>query len=197
MALVVPQPPNPPRRNLAVRRESANLATAPSATIGALGMLHSAEFEFAPGRRHVKMSRHAQRLHWMARCACLALIAIYICSVRWTVILWFKNAPTLAILHGQLSLCYWHSPFTSQETKIDIFRDPEAPVRLWFSGRNHDPRFFAWEIPIWVLLSPLLPLCLIRLPSSVRSANACPRCQYDLTGNASGRCPECGEIVAA
>lgn len=25
----------------------------------------------------------------------------------------------------------------------------------------------------------------------------CPRCDYNLTGNASGRCPECGETIGA
>ena len=37
------------------------------------------------------------------------------------------------------------------------------------------------------------------LPGHVRWARArerlCPNCGYDLTANASGKCPECGEIV--
>jgi len=29
-----------------------------------------------------------------------------------------------------------------------------------------------------------------------RGPNACPGCGYDLTGNESGECPECGQIIA-
>ncbi len=29
-----------------------------------------------------------------------------------------------------------------------------------------------------------------------RARGQCQKCGYDLTGNVSGRCPECGEVVA-
>lgn len=52
---------------------------------------------------------------------------------------------------------------------------------------------FALYLSIVALLAltPLLGLNRYRPP-----AGKCPRCRYDLTGNCSGVCPECGEDVA-
>lgn len=52
---------------------------------------------------------------------------------------------------------------------------------------------------LWVLLSAILPV--IWFASAVRAwcapaPHQCAKCSYDLTGNASGTCPECGTPVA-
>jgi hypothetical protein len=60
--------------------------------------------------------------------------------------------------------------------------------------------------PRWLLAAVLCVLALlVWTPSMVRHfrrfryrrANRCPRCGYDLTGNVSGQCPECGAAVRA
>ena len=58
------------------------------------------------------------------------------------------------------------------------------------------------SIPLWVVIvsSAGLGLGLTAVPLLIRSLRAwrrravghCPTCGYDLTGNVSGRCPECG-----
>ncbi|HVP12160.1 MAG TPA: hypothetical protein VMV94_13365 [Phycisphaerae bacterium] len=72
-------------------------------------------------------------------------------------------------------------------------------VRLGF--RFLSPRVETWPdgrtvayLPIWVFLTPLLVATALlwwldrrRIPPG-----HCRRCGYDLTGNTSGRCPECG-----
>lgn len=66
-------------------------------------------------------------------------------------------------------------------------------------------------IMLWIILAPVtaggaLALVVTSLVLFVRSVRAkeppepeagtlCPACQYDLTGNVSGRCPECGQEV--
>jgi hypothetical protein len=50
-----------------------------------------------------------------------------------------------------------------------------------------------WLLPLWLpvlLIAALTALCghLDRPPK----AGHCPACNYDLTGNTTGRCPECG-----
>jgi hypothetical protein len=58
-------------------------------------------------------------------------------------------------------------------------------------------------IPFWpavVVLAVYPTVALYRGPvrrRRRRSANLCTRCGYDLTGNVSGRCPECGLVLAA
>lgn len=68
--------------------------------------------------------------------------------------------------------------------------------RLWlehsnFVGFGH----MAW-IPIWMLLAALaLPTALLWHTDRRRPipSGQCRKCGYDLTGNVSGRCPECGK----
>lgn len=52
---------------------------------------------------------------------------------------------------------------------------------------------------LWTLLTALLPAWSLRrrmIRRSARRADRCPHCSYDLTGNISGVCPECGKSVA-
>jgi hypothetical protein len=56
---------------------------------------------------------------------------------------------------------------------------------------------FSMELPLWV------PLVIIVVPTSYLwwsdrrpiPLGRCQNCGYDLTGNVSGRCPECGESI--
>lgn len=70
-------------------------------------------------------------------------------------------------------------------------------------GRDHiwyDVCCYYFLIPVWCLivvflLPPIffLTRCLIRLRR--RPDTACTTCHYDLTGNVSGICPECGRAI--
>ena len=61
--------------------------------------------------------------------------------------------------------------------------------------------FHLWALPLWLLLLICLAYPFIRGALAVRAvwihwrrrpAGMCPSCGYDLTGNVSGACPECG-----
>jgi hypothetical protein len=62
------------------------------------------------------------------------------------------------------------------------------------------PSSRAFYIPYWLLAAfSFIPAALAtktRVRRFLRRANQCPSCLYDLTGNRSGRCPECGTAVA-
>jgi hypothetical protein len=70
------------------------------------------------------------------------------------------------------------------------------------SGRDPDPQlnWHGWSsiiVPSWfaVIGTAVLPACWVRrrIRNRVRGRRGfCPRCSYDLTGNVSGVCPECG-----
>jgi hypothetical protein len=73
-------------------------------------------------------------------------------------------------------------------------------------GTQFAPRDGTWytvvSIPCWAVAAPAALLPAGRLVSSVRRRLrrrrcACGSCGYDLTGNVSGVCPECGDKVGA
>ena len=50
-------------------------------------------------------------------------------------------------------------------------------------------------VPFFLCAFPTVWLAL-RLRKAARTEHLCPTCKYDLTGNVSGRCPECGTVLA-
>lgn len=50
-------------------------------------------------------------------------------------------------------------------------------------------------IPLWMpLVISLIPFCVYRLKYKTQTGH-CKQCNYDLTGNESGTCPECGTTI--
>jgi len=75
-------------------------------------------------------------------------------------------------------------------------------------GVAYRERFFSVAAPAWLLAAfacavaillvarmALLPLLRLVLAASRRSRNRCGSCSYNLKGNTSGVCPECGSAV--
>lgn len=55
---------------------------------------------------------------------------------------------------------------------------------------------FFLQLPAWLIVG----LCLWTRQENARrrrEPGRCLRCRYDLTGNRSGRCPECGQWTSA
>ncbi len=63
--------------------------------------------------------------------------------------------------------------------------------------RHHNSFWFV-RIPMWVpfLLVMAATILLRRIGRLVRIGGRCGNCEYDLTGNISGICPECGTSIA-
>lgn len=72
-------------------------------------------------------------------------------------------------------------------TWIDLQQNGPMPM----TGKN--VRIHNVSIPLWLALAVVLaPTLLIHARLPRRRAGCCLGCGYDLTGNVSGRCPECG-----
>ena len=80
--------------------------------------------------------------------------------------------------------------------------DRPRVLRGWlpsYSGGRIQGGKLAWivQLPLWI------PFLLFALPTALLwyldrrryPAGRCQRCGYDLTGNVSGRCPECGTPI--
>ncbi len=64
-----------------------------------------------------------------------------------------------------------------------------------------DARGYAIWIPFWLVIAVFSPFAFVQWRRTLRALsippNHCPTCRYDLTGNTSGVCPECGGKVTA
>jgi hypothetical protein len=80
-----------------------------------------------------------------------------------------------------------------------FFTNPRPYLAQWLTYGPVVPGENARQlcIPLWLPLLPLLALAalLIYRDRTRRSPGHCPKCNYNLTGNTSGRCPECGTVT--
>jgi len=105
---------------------------------------------------------------------------------------------TPAVEYGANPEWFWSWSWNEPRSTIHA-PSSGAPHWLWrfdhatFQMRVNGPQFY-W-IPLW------LPFLLIALPTGFlfwsdhrrrMRAGCCGKCGYDLTGNSSGTCPECG-----
>jgi hypothetical protein len=92
----------------------------------------------------------------------------------------------------------------TQGYSIRLTGQGEIQVLLWGTLRSepepdsHPHQPDCYTFPLW------LPFVLLAIPTAVlwfvdrrrrTRPGYCQRCGYDLTGNVSGRCPECGERI--
>ena len=87
----------------------------------------------------------------------------------------------------------WGSPPTSC---INVCSDPDMEWWEWnlFAHSSSDWMVF---MPLWapVVLAGVVMTWMWRRHHTLRPTGSCAHCGYDLRGNASGVCPECGQRV--
>lgn len=78
---------------------------------------------------------------------------------------------------------FWAHPFNLSILRFEIYPNDDNIVVV---------------IPHWILLTISVPatIMLWRRDRRTHPPGHCRRCGYSLTGNTSGKCPECGETVA-
>jgi hypothetical protein len=102
---------------------------------------------------------------------------------------------------GVLSLSVSFEPDLEPGTHISGYAVPSGNgFRLrWAvpSSEHVRGQYLCVELPIWLLLSGMLlgAVVLFHLTRPRRAPGTCQMCGYNLTGNVSGRCPECGTTV--
>jgi len=110
--------------------------------------------------------------------------------------LWYAVAAwnTVAIYSGAVIYALERSPSSTWAEVFDLRNYPWNMRLMLALGVPPDgPRTDVVVVPLW----PAVPLLLLlgaalRYRGTRPAPGHCPRCDYDLTGNTSGRCPECG-----
>ena len=103
----------------------------------------------------------------------------------------------LGISDGMVVVHFWPMPGPGQPRMpyfVGNFDWNPRGMRWWpeFGGARSGTRVC---MPLWVVLMPALALAILAWRRGRVPSGACRACGYDLTGNVSGRCPECGRSV--
>lgn len=87
----------------------------------------------------------------------------------------------------------------SRSTGLSVWFNDELVLwpRMWsWCGMGPAPQIKEW--PLWIpAVALLLPVAVIRPRFEDEFRGLCRTCGYDLRGNASGICPECGKKIVA
>ena len=158
------------------------------------------------------------RGHWLHRsvwCLSLALaLTTGVLSARsshaYTNLRWAQAHPVLAfsVRRSEVMFYNWH-PVSTASRKIvqprrgalmswGSFDHTDASGQAW---RNRSLHLRPWLVVVFFLIYPAISLLvqsyLNRRWAARHHGKGCLHCGYNLTGNISGRCPECGEPVAS
>lgn len=150
--------------------------------------------------------RHRVRriLKWAGLCVCILILAAWVVSLRWR--LGFYST-------------YWEAWVgLSLVVVVELARKGQDYYGhgkdgwYWVECRTHgELLYYGLRWPEWhqststFIMIPLwLPLLAVAIPTAIlfyrdrrrTRLGGCRQCGYDLTGNVSGRCPECGTAVA-
>jgi len=141
---------------------------------------------------------------WLATGATALILIIWPVSRYWAVTyaLESKLVGTIGIFNGAV---FTHSSnpnlqFEEEERGLFLLRYPleRRKGMSWWPGGGKTPVGWLVRIPLWMLLVPHAGIAALlfwkdrRLPPG-----HCPHCRYNLTGNVSGVCPECGTRITA
>lgn len=129
------------------------------------------------------MRRLQSVLRWTVLTGALAILLIWVASA-WVWIDYEGPSDQLTVAGGVLR----YKTFPSSGRGWSIRHNRFYRFRWWSESRSYETR-----IPLWIPLLPLAGLGAWLWRSEKRSLMGhCSKCSYDLTGNTSGVCPECG-----
>lgn len=134
-------------------------------------------------------SRGPRRRRWRSRVvAILSGLATVLLTCTWLIshalmIGWQGKTLSVAVAFGRLRVWRWNATHPSGL----IGDGASATMAGWFF-----PQIVV--LPLWpfALASLFLTLMLVRRGQRGFREGCCVKCGYDLRGNESGRCPECG-----
>ncbi len=150
------------------------------------------------------MKRHSRKrriLKWSSLISCVALLGLWVFSFWYTPHYYNGGGWALAVGKGTLSVTgggeFGHFQQGSWELVSSCriiwkpsswsydFDDPTSPL-LW-----------GIFIPLWIpLLCAAVPTIVLFIQDRRPPKFCCQQCGYNLTGNLSGTCPECGRSVS-
>ena len=147
-----------------------------------------------------RRSRRRRWLKWAGTLLTIMLLVVYATSVA-CLVFWVKHSHDMAfgIAVGDMFIM-WHDPTYMEETPRSVISARgNAKWQWWFSQMgSRRSRTGYIIIPLWLpTLICVIPTAILWWKDRRPAKGRCAQCGYDLTGNLSGTCPECGKAVLA
>ena len=152
-------------------------------------------------RLHLRRCPRGYRLSvWAGWSICMLLLTLWAWSAWWSFFLAPASQPVRSFqLHcGCLEYSVFPSARPAGSPRWHVSDCSYGPVIWWrpILQRGNAPPMLWLRVPLWI---PLLIVALVTASLHWRARrfplDHCQNCGYDLTGNVSGRCPECGTPV--
>ena len=147
-------------------------------------------------RRGTRIGRTAM---WTGLAVCVLLLVVDVASVWWLVALTSQSQDRhVNVLGGRIDVLWTRdgAPFPAFHPDPGWYVSRVDTYVWWWPAIYTNPLQRQVEIPLWI------PLVLVAIPTGLLwwrnrppKPGHCRSCRYDLTGNVSGVCPECGEKV--
>ena len=138
-------------------------------------------------------------LKWVGLVVCALIVVAWAISLQWPVLLrgddWLvgcRGGSVIAVICTGDALAHSYSEMFTFLCFHEGFRWP------YYDGGSPVSPWKIVSVPLW------MPLAVVAIPTAFlfwRESRCippghCQRCGYDLTGNVSGKCPECGKPIS-
>jgi hypothetical protein len=136
---------------------------------------------------------------WTCLALTIAIIVLWLASTRWLMVGSFgKSSMRLFVWPGSISIVRWEIPITRPGWHI-WGDNPTYPTKWTPSMRGSTAGRFELLLPMWMplLLTAGASAWLFWQDRRRYLPGHCRACGYNLTGNTSGKCSECGEPIVA
>ena len=140
-----------------------------------------------------KRSRVRRVMKWAGLVGCVLTTGLLVTSL-FAHVAYTRNWNTIE-LHGGAVL--WMPRGVAPDMPLRVI-GPSLGLATWMPKKLRAPRnlVYGFVIPLWI------PLILLAIPTYIlwrrdrrKPERCCRQCGYDLTGNESGVCPECGTKI--
>lgn len=142
--------------------------------------------------------RLTNTLKWAGTILAVALVGLQIAGVWYGVEYSSRRGFCIGAGAGCLGIYWWDTARYPRDPKSNpgwtLGQAPRAAAVQWwghlglYSDLNHV------MVPCWMLAAmTAVPTGWLWLHTPRRFDGSCPACKYDLTGNTTGVCPECGK----
>jgi predicted RNA-binding Zn-ribbon protein involved in translation (DUF1610 family) len=140
-------------------------------------------------------------LKWSSVSFCVLLLLSWGISLYWSAS-YCGGSWSIVVSSGEVAWTRSHCRsfrrgWEFRPTLINLTRTaPQIEYLVRLPGHVSRPLYEGFWVPLWIPSAALAILAISCFVWPHRHGHGyCQQCGYDLTGNVSGRCPECGEAV--